>query len=296
MPLTARRSPTAQPWVRWKSRSLVASRSSGASASRGSSARTSSSVKRSSRWRNSVSSPCARRRASEASGGSVRLARTTPQCGGSRSSSRSRNSNTAGSLMRCASSMTIRPRCTSHAASTLSNCVATAWRSLRLPPASEISLSGSVRQGGSSGSSAAIRHARRPSGSSSRSAEIQATNALPRSRCGDQHEATGERRLLHLFFETLAGDETGARARRLDLGQCEALRGRSQGRPPEAYFAVGVCESRPAGRWPSGAALVTRWSSPAMRRTRTRRSRATRTRRGTRRRPAAEARRCTSRW
>ena len=76
----------------------------------------------------------------------------------------------------------------------------------------------------------------------------------------------------------------------------EALRGRSQGRPSEAYFAVGVCESRPAGRWPSGEALVARWSSPAMRRTRTRRSRATRTRRGTRRRPAAAARRCTSRW
>ena len=44
-----------------------------------------------------------------------------------------------------------------------------------------ISASGSVRQGGSSGSSAAIRQASRPSGSSSWSTETQATQALSRS-------------------------------------------------------------------------------------------------------------------
>ena len=179
MPLTARRRPTAQPCVRWYRRWLAVSRSSvPASSAAPSSARTSSSVKRSSRWRNSASSPCARSRGSEASGGSVRLASTMPQCGGRRSSSRSRNSNTAGSLMRWASSTTMRPRSTSHAASALSRCVATAWRSPRLPPALAISASGSIRQGGSSGSSAAIRQASRPSGSSSTSAEIHATAAL----------------------------------------------------------------------------------------------------------------------
>ena len=100
----------------------------------GSSARTSSRSKRRSRSRNSARSSWARSRAS-ASGGSVRVDRTTPHCGGSRSSSRSRNSNTAGSRMRCASSTTIRPRSTSQAASVLSSSLLTARRSLRLPPA-----------------------------------------------------------------------------------------------------------------------------------------------------------------
>ena len=135
----------------------------------------------------------------------------------------------------------------------MSSCVATACRSLRLPPAAAISASGSVRHGGSSGSSAAIRQASRPSGSSSTSAEIQATEALAAQpldqarqrrglaeagRRGDQDEAARQRRLRHALLEPLARDQAGAGSRRLDLGECEALRGRCQGASSEAYFAV----------------------------------------------------------
>ena len=235
---TARRRPTAQPCVRSSRRRLVEAGSTCAG-SCGSRARTSSRSKRRSRSRNSASSSWARSRAS-ASGGSVRVERTTPHCGGSRSSSRSRNSNTAGSRIRCASSTTIRPRSTSQAARVLSSSLVTVRRSLRLPPAMATRASGSVRQGGSSGSSAAQRQASRPSGSSPESTATQATAARPASRgirpvraavlpnpagAASSTSRLVERRLGHALLQRLAANQAGAGTRCLDLGQGERRRG-----------------------------------------------------------------------
>ena len=57
-------------------------------------------------------------------------------------------------------------------------------------------------------------------------------------RRGDEDEAARQRGLRHALLEPLARDQAGAGSRRLDLGECEALRGRCQGASSEAYFAV----------------------------------------------------------
>ena len=99
----------AQPWVRSSRCWLVADRSNcepaaaatGPALRRGRSAGRARGTRPARRARAAAPAPAAARSAVD---------RTTPHCGGSRSSSRSRNSNTAGSRIRCASSTTIRPR------------------------------------------------------------------------------------------------------------------------------------------------------------------------------------------
>ena len=59
-------------------------------------------------------------------------------------------------------------------------------------------------------------------------------------RGGEQDEAAREGGLRHSLLEPLARDQAGAGSRGLDLGECEALRGRCQGASSEAYFAVTV--------------------------------------------------------
>ena len=137
--LTARRRPTAQPWVRWEQRLLVASgrtrralRAAGRAPRRGE-----AQVALAELGQLAVrAQPRQRQRRS------VRLDRTTPHCGGSRSSSRSRNSNTAGSLDAVRVVDDDQAALDVAGGEGVEQLVGHRWRSLRLPPASAIRARG----------------------------------------------------------------------------------------------------------------------------------------------------------
>ncbi len=56
----------------------------------------------------------------------------------------------------------------------------------------------------------------------------------------EQHQAPAERRARHPLLEAVSRHQARAGARRLDLGQCEALRLRSQGRPPRSILRASL--------------------------------------------------------
>ena len=223
---SARRRPTAQPCVRAIScAALTRWAAAGVACS---SASTSLASNCRSLSRNSASSPCTRSRAS-ASGGASRPASTSTHCGGRPGSSRSRNSKNCGSLTRCRSSKTMTPRGSSQAASVLSSSSAASRRWLRVPAARTPSASGSERQGGSKGSSAAHRQASRRCRSSSSSQLIQAS-ALP----------AGSRAICRVSAAVLPKPAGAVNS----SSRCSCARGHRGALPA------------PAGRWSPGAAAA----------------------------------------